>query len=226
MIYKNIQQYADLHWKEYQACVTDISCNDNNQPLVESEHLLHNFDSISQALYGNKNAPTSADGISITPNIVQLIEFKSGFKKRITRRNFDRSLGTCPKAGQICNEYWDLFFKSQQNDIKALIDSIRFKAIESYITLEKKILPLCEDFDHKQLLKLTVVIDEDGVDSMEDTLAELAGSSHQITSNKARIEQALKRLGNQQDANGQPYYYDVIAVLSACDYSNMLQTMS
>lgn len=58
-----------------------------------------------------------------------------------------------------------------------LVASIRTKAIESYITLEKHVFPLCRDSDGQKRLRYVAVIDADSVDGIEDTLADLAGGN-------------------------------------------------
>lgn len=175
MITKNLLEYAESNWNSFKASVTDISKSDSTHiPLVKSDTLMFHFDKISLSLYSQGNAPTSADGMVITPKVVELVEFKSGFKQRITKNNFDEEKGRCPDANKVCNQYWALFFKNQQKEIHELISSIRFKAFESYVTLEKQILPKCQQADIHIPLKFVVVIDEDEVDNMEDTLAGLA----------------------------------------------------
>ena len=49
------------------------------------------------------------------------------------------------------------------------------KAADSYMTLEKQILPMCQSDIDRVLVDLWVIIDEDEIDYMEDTLADLAG---------------------------------------------------
>jgi hypothetical protein len=106
-----------------------------------------------------------------------------------------------------------------------LIAAIRLKAIESYITIEKQVLPLCITSKTQKPLRIifTVVIDEDGIDSMEETLAELAGVKTVRDNYFFSIKQALSRLNKQTSMDGSTYYYDAIEVLSAQDYSNQLK---
>ena len=85
--------------------------------------------------------------------------------------------------------------------------------------------PVCEDIENGRNVQLilTVVVDEDGVDGIEDTLAELAEETEPRADNSlSSIRQALKRLINRQDAKGTPYFYDRIEVLSAKDFKNRI----
>ena len=189
---------------------------------MESSIRLYNFDSVCKSIFEPNTMPTSTDGLSFSSGTIELIEFKSGFKQRITKYNFNHEKGTCSHKGQVCKDYWDLFFKNQELKISQLISSIRFKAIESYITLEKRVFPLCQDVVTPISLKLLVVID-----SIEDTYAELAGNSD--TENTvakhnplSAIRIALRRLKNLHDANNNDYLYDCIEVLSVQDYLNKL----
>jgi len=226
MILKDIEKYAKRNWTQFLSSITVISDSGNNRgPLVTNGKVIYHFDSICESLFPTGLVPTSADGLSITADVLALVEFKSGFKQRITKRSFDAEKATCSYTGLVCNEYWELFFENQKRKREELITSIRFKAIESFITIEKKILPLCDDIEtHRPLkVKFVVVIDEVGVDSMEDTLAELAGLGDIEDNCYVSIKQALSRLKTQVDAGGNAYYYDCIEVMSAQDFSNFLQ---
>ena len=123
-----------------------------------------------------------------------------------------------------------MFFKNQELKISQLISSIRFKAIESYITLEKMVFPLCQDVVTPIPLKLVVVIDEEEIDSIEATYAELAGNTDTENTvakhnSLTAIRSALRRLKNLHDANNNDYFYDCIEVLSVQDYLNKLNQM-
>lgn len=227
MLTKNLLSFAETNWGDYKAKISEISKNNHtNTPLIREDQLIFHFDKISESLYDKGKAPTSADGLYLSSQGAEFVEFKSGFKRRITKNNFDEQQGMCPEANKICTDYWKLFFKNQHKEIAELISSIRFKAIESYITLEKQILPKCQQSAISIPLKFVVVIDEDAVDSMEDTLAELAGNKDIKDNHFSAIRSALHRLTGQVDANDNKYYYDSIEVLSANDFSNHLHLLS
>lgn len=226
MITKDLQAYADRNWTKHKATITDISkFSDRRGSLVVSETLLYSFDNICLSMFPIGQAPTSTDGLAITQRAIQLIEFKSGFKQKITKRNFDAKKAVCESANRICEDYWNLFFKNQKRKKKELITSIRLKAIESYITLEKHVFPCCAEIElHKDIkIELMVVIDEDGIDSMEDTLAEVAGIDDSRDNSFVSIKNALRRLKSQHDAIGNTYYYDNIEVMSIQDFYSHLR---
>lgn len=231
MIKKDLQAYAISKWGSYLGSVSELSKNNQGISLVESSIKLYNFDSVCESIFKSNIKPTSTDGLNFSTGTIELIEFKSGFKQRITKYNFNHEEGKCPHKGQVCKKYWDLFFKNQELKIDQLISSIRFKAIESFITLEKKVFPFCQDVVTPISLKLVVVIDEDVIDSIEDTYAELAGNTdneNTVAKNNplSRIRSALRRLTNQYDANNNAYLYDCIEVLSVQDYLNKLNQMA
>lgn len=224
MIKQRLLDYAKTHWERYKTTVSDCSKSDGNKPpLVQSSEEVYDFDEICRALFPRSSPPSSADGIFVHPKSIALIEFKSGFKKTITKENFDASKARCKWIDGVCDDYWQLFFKHQKTETSQLIDSIRLKAIESYLTLEKHILPQCQSEGSPTLLKYVVVVDGDAVDTMEDTLAGLAGREEVEDNHISRIRQALSRLKNKRDANGDTYYYDRIEVMSAEEYSSRLR---
>ena len=227
MLTKDLLSYAETNWNNFKATVSVISENDHtHDPLVPGDTLLFHFDKISEALYPQGKAPTSADGLEVTSQGVEFIEFKSGFKRKITKNSFDKKQGWCEDGKKVCAWYWDLFFKEQEKEIAELIASIRFKAIESYVTLEKLVLPKCQQSGVHIPLKFVVVIDEDGIDSMEDTLAGLAGEDEVNGNHFSAIRSALRRLTGQLDTDGNTYYYDGIEVFSARDFSNHLSLLA
>lgn len=222
MIKKDIQGFANANWNDCKKTITEISTNCQTQsPLVVDDTVAYDFDMICKKIYGETNNPTSTDCIFIRSRSLELIEFKSGFKQIITKENFDQEKGTCKHLGGICNDYWNIFFENQKRKINELISSIRIKAIESYVTLEKQVFPLCEDCEDSPIkVYLTIVIDEDEIDSMEDTLDELAGNKTRRNNCFSSIRQALSRLNKRKDQNGYEYYYDKIEIISSTDYMN------
>lgn len=228
MTTKNISMYAKNNWlsDRHYNTISRISDPGNGQSLVDSPKKTFWFDHISDDLYYDKgNLPTSADGVIITDRMICFVEFKTGFKKKITKQNFDAVKGACKHKGAVCNFYWNLFFDNQKTETKQLISSIRDKAIESYITLEKKLLPICAlAGDQNYKLVFIAVIDGNGEDNMEATLGELCSKepSHENCFNDVR--KALKRCANQKDADGQDYYYDEIKVMSPAEFLSFINT--
>lgn len=73
--------------------------------------------------------------------------------------------------------------------------------------------------------RIFIIIDEDEIDYMEDTLADLAGKPTSKDNIFKKVESALSRFLRQKDANGNQYYYESIHVQSARDYENYLKNL-
>ena len=223
MTNKNLPKYIQENWEHHKVTVTVASRNQSGKPLVKSDRTVYNFDTLCDTLFSGRDNPCSADGIQVHGRNVDLIEFKSGFRQVITKKSFDRSKCLCPKFDPpvYCSDYGDLLLKHQDKITAELIDSIKLKAVESYILLEKHFIPLCEEIDgaRKVNINYVVVVDADGDDGIEDTLAELAGTEPDTDNKLIAIRSSLKRFLNRQDANGNSYLYDSIEVLSASDFA-------
>lgn len=223
MVTKDVQSYATDNWRQFLKPISELSKTGKGTSLVESSEELYSFDDICKSFYKNKKVPTSADALRVTNRTVEFVEFKSGFEQKISKNNFDLGKGTCTILNDICKDFWSCFSKLQKANRKELIYAIRIKALESYITLEKQILPLCQDTTADVKLKLIVVIDVDAVDSMEDTLSDLAVKEPPEGNSISDVRKALLRLTNLHDADDNTYLYDCIEVLSAQDYLSKLK---
>jgi hypothetical protein len=218
MVKKDIKNYILSNYFHSLDTITNLSKTDNKESYILSDHQMYNFDVITKHIFlGNKNIPSSADALTFSDNNIQFFEFKTGFKKKITKNNFDRTKMTCERINAVCDEYVDLFLKKQLKDTEQLIDCIKMKAIESYITLEKMIIPSCNDICAEHKLCFCVVIDSDDIDRMEETLSEL-GNVEVENNCIDDIKKALSRFNNKIDANGNSYYYDLIEVLTQYEF--------
>lgn len=229
MIKKDFGKYLYENFSESLSTINEVSKDSNSKiSLVENGAQVFNFDTITQNLYINSSCiPTSVDAISIKGKDINFIEFKTGFKKKITKENRDKKKAKCDKINEICEEYWEIFFKKQNIESDELITSIKFKSIESYITFEKMLLPKCMESEVKYNLNLVIVIDEDNVENMEDTLLSLSSNPSHLEKNNvyARIKKSLNRVKLQKDVNNQDYYYDKVDVYSAYEFHRLLENI-
>lgn len=226
MIAKDLSMYATSNWSGYKTSITENSKSDKGNPLVESDIEVYNFDKIVKDMFPNTDCPSSTDGIKFKGNTIQLIEFKSGFKQKISKQRFDVKKGTCPKSEEVCSDYWGVFWENQERKINQLVESIKLKAIESYILLEKNVFPLCDDIEKPNNIILSVVVDEDGVDGIEDILADVAEYQPDTNNCLISIKNALRRLIKQKDANNNDYFYDQIDVYSATEYMKKIESIA
>ena len=236
MIQKDIAAYFEKKFEK--ESFTQLSSNHqtgtNEKSLVYSDEKAWNFDKyVEEATgYSSSEEPGSADALFVKDNgDIVLIEFKSGFKQKIKRSNWDKRIGECPikrKAdpggNAICTDYWDLFWKHQEVKLAQLRSSLRMKAAESYTILEKHVFPDCTKLPENKSIKLIfmVVIDEDAVSAQEDMMAELAKTTSSETNPFKRVRNSLKRFRIQKDKNNCSYYYDDILVISYQEFDGFL----
>lgn len=226
-----IRSNGSLKQKKYLKTITELSKSDGSSvSLVEDDFNMLDFDAITKDLFSKQSLPTSADALHVSKSFVELVEFKTGFKQKITKDTRDKHKAKCDKIqteDYICDEYWKCFFDRQDKERKLLIESIKFKAIDSYITLEKMLLPLCRDSDKTELtkLKFTVVIDENEIDNMENVLAELSGRKTTKNNCFTSIRNSLDRFKVQKDSDGVEYFYDEIRVVSSSEYKCSLRNL-
>ena len=235
MITKNVMEKAKMLWSEFLEPISKISENDNTHvALVDHQFIMYNFDKITKNLYNNKACPTSADALFINDKEIEFIEFKSGFKQKITKNKLRDTKAKCDEYFKmtghlhVCKTFWELFFKNQNRERKILIESIRLKSIESYMSLEKKVLNTCDDLNNQKKIKVkfTIVIDEDGIDNYEKVLGEISNKPAPKENCFTLIEESLKRIKNQNDSSGQDYLYDEISVLSTKDFIARLNSIN
>lgn len=237
MINKKLQQYFEQTWcgNEYIKPLCIVSKNDNGQVLVDRLEKVYWFDEITRKIYeGINNKPSSVDGVFFVENSAYFVEFKTGFKKKITKENFDDTLAECPKTKRLCEDYKNWFFEMQRRKQKELSTSIKFKAIESYITLEKQILPMCDCAENGCKVKLIIVIDEkDDEDEYESDLWDLSGKYSPTNKVKCincfkTISDSLQGYKGKRDKQSPPcdYFYDDIQVLSVKKFEKFLDGLS
>lgn len=201
-------------------------------PLIDRSEKIYWFDEISGEIHKKlHNKPSSVDGVFFSGDTVYFVEFKTGFKKIRTKDNFDDKYAECPKFHEFCEDYKNWFFKNQDKETDELKSSIRFKVIESYITFEKKIFPLCDETENEYKLELIVVIDEDEIDDYENSLLELSNEHAQPEADKNNcfrsLSDSLKVYKHQKDKQDPPsdYYYDDIKVLSANNFERLFDEL-
>lgn len=229
MISKDVHTFVKTNWKDKVDTISNISSSGNRRTagekriLVNNDACIYSFDDINRSLY-SKDKPDSVDGLFFIRNKICFVEFKTSFRKIVTRENYLSTM-RIPCDESECEGYKKLFFKNQDNETKIIQDSVRIKALETYITLEKKMLPQCPDSSGKMNLYLYIVIDEDPVDTMESTLTDLTDGQKknaQKNSTCSKLRNSLKRYIKAKDYTGNEYFYDEIKVMSAIEFNNLI----
>lgn len=211
----SIQNYLAEHFQDCLEAVSEIAKSDGDQPSpIQSAQLMYSFDKINKRIYPESACFCSADALFVRKNCIELIEFKTGFKRRITKQNWKPEKAGCDHLqGGICEDYWKLFWKLEDCEKGALIDSIKDKAVESYVTLEKHILPQQQGSSPIQL-RYIAVIDSESMEDYEDALSGLSNMKTTPTNSIGQVKNALSKLCRCKDCEGSPYYYDDIVVCS------------
>lgn len=225
MIQKNVEKYASENWGTYRKTITECSKpSEKSNPILECDDTIYCFDDICKSMYEEKNLPASVDGINFEKNEIQFIEFKTGFKDKITREGYAKSeLAICERTGEICEWYWGEFFKRRDKEKEELISSLKIKALDTYLIFDKRIFPSCDDYPAKKVnLRLIIVLDVDPLENMEETLEELAGKEASNENWVRKVKQSLKRFLREKDAQGQDYLYDCVEVYSVQEYYKFL----
>lgn len=217
MITKDIKLYLSNNYSNYLETITEMSKSNSGKSLVNDERKLYNFDKITKELYKEKT-PESADSIYASGRKIFLVEYKSGFKKRVTKGNFDKKLMSCYEDNdKYCEAYGELFLKNQKNENKILRNSVQFKAVESYMTFKEGIESKSEEDVKRKSLIYCVIVD-DYVDSMEDILNGLAKKTSE-TNTITCLQQSLSRFRKTEKKD---YYYDDIKVFSPYEFKEYL----
>lgn len=214
MTINELETYFNQNWNKKDFCgtVTELSKpHKKGKPLSKSDFKMYNFDIITRN-YFKSEEPTSVDGVYFLNGNLHLVEFKTGFYQEVRRDspNFDPKKGCCPHITNeeyVCPEYWDEFTKRQDREIDILLDSLKLKAVESYLFLEKQI-GFVKDKLEKGKILLHIVTDENGIDGMETAMEDLVSESN----TKSRVKSSLHRFMNRTDINGNVYCYDNIDV--------------
>lgn len=222
MITKDIEHYFRTAYTEHLASITELSKSDKGGSLVKDTRKLYHFDDITKNAYHLKKVPTSADAVLVSDKMIVFVEFKSGFRQNITKKSLDRSKLTCCRDKRIvCDDYGRILLELQKKKRNELIDSIKMKAVESYITLEKKIMPLCMESDSNVRMIYCVVMDSEEVDTTQDILQELAREESEENPITA-VRRSLRRFVGNIGADGQTYLYDKVEVFTPYEFKLFL----
>ena len=202
---------------------TELSENDETgESLVNNTNLGYDFDSISEGIFGT-NKLRSADSVIVKDDYIIFIEFKSGFKKRIHISNFDKSKWPCKHAEPYCSEGAEYFLKNQDLTAIEMIQSIQLKAVESFITLEKFIVPKCFEENNNWKVKFVAVIDavnDIPLDMYEAGLSELGGCDEETLKENSivSLKDSLKKY-MKKNFNGDGVLYDSVDVMTVENFN-------
>lgn len=215
----------NLDLNNYLKQISELSKSDNvEHPLVNSDAKIYNFDSIVKSVFNGHPSPASVDGLYFSKfrneNGLVLIEFKTGFNQRITSETFDIDKCKCPhtdKTNQInCKDYGTILLENQDLKSAELLDSLRLKAVESYLVLEKLFYGT-EKTLIEIPIKMIVVVDVNVLETEENALADLAAKTPKNNKIQA-VKNAISRFSSDKYK-----LYREIEVFSAMDFEKMCE---
>lgn len=153
---------------------TELSANQNKSLIQSSKCEAYDFDEITEYIFP-QNKPSSADAILLDRNRVYFVEFKSGFHRKMSRTNFDRTQCRCEKIDDICDDYAKLMKRHLENIESELKANLFQKTAESRWTLEYHLLPEAyKDTTHPDLQIFYIIV----TDKVKEDPHRRHGSDH------------------------------------------------
>ena len=214
-----IYNYASSHWQGYLKPISELSKSEDGRVLINSNLQYYSFDVITEDV-SDKTKMASTDAIWFSEKAIELVEYKTGFRDIIDINNYDPSKARCPKHNEACEDVYKWVCKNRRQEKDNLLLNIRLKALESIITLKKRIFPQCNQVQSIPI-NLTVVIDANPTDEEEKILGELSNDSG-FTSNDSNpldvIKQSLSRYNSVSDEDGKTFLFNSIEVLGSQSY--------
>lgn len=227
MINKNIAQYFRIKWSAHYKTVTETSKIDDTKSLVIANNQEYKFDDIIQETFSDNNCPNSVDAVRFVDNGCFFVEYKSGFRDNITVKNLQSPVKCTDYQGVECTRFYEFYCDARNKAKGALILALEMKAIESYVFLEKYILPLSGKPEDKIPLILHIVIDIDPVERMIEIQKEVLTEKESKNINIKKINDSFKRLKNcfksYNKSYNDDYYFDEVKVWSSSEYEIYLK---
>lgn len=199
---------------------TELSASQNKSLIQSSKCEAYDFDEITEYIF-LQNKPSSADAILLDRNRVYFVEFKSGFHRKMSRTNFDRTQCRCEKIDDICDDYAKLMKRNLENIESELKANLFQKTAESRWTLEYHLLPEAyKNTTHPDLqifyIIVTDKVKEDPIDAMGQIMDDLA-KIHNEDNFYERMEQSVKHLYCESRYRKKAFY-DKVEVYSVQDF--------
>lgn len=196
--------------------------NGSNGPLVDSAKKAICYDDIVKD-YCRKTAVKSVDSILIKDDNIYFIEFKTGFKQKINKGNFDENQWFCKCKDAVCEENMERFLNYQKLSYKEQKRSLNLKAVESICFFNGIIVPRCGASEKRYKLSLIIVVDVsyspiDALQQMQDSMGKIETDD----------DNTYKDLNNSFDKlrpgnfNGESIFYDEIFVYSTEQFKELL----
>lgn len=181
-------------------------------PLVVNDTLAYDYEECVAPLFRNE-ALKMVDAVYVKDNTIFFIEFKGGFVLDIRLDNFDMSRWYCKDAEKTCEQAVKIFLKNQELKISELISSINGKLLETFVTINSLILPLCDTCDGTFRTSYVAVVDEMSrpLGAMEEALNDLSEIESNTINPISNLKASVKKY-RLADSNGENVFFDSIEV--------------
>ena len=194
----------------------------SNGPLVDSTKKAIYYDDIVKD-YCRKITIKSVDSILIKDDNIYFIEFKTGFKQKINKCNFDRNKWYCEDKKAICEENMNRFVQYKNLSYEEQKRSLNLKAVESVCFFNGIIVPMCNVCEKQYKMILIVVVDVsyspvDALQQMQDAMGKIE------TDDNNTYKDLNKRFDKLRPSNfdGNALFYDEIFVYSSEEFAERL----
>lgn len=191
--------------------------------LVHNETLAYDYETCVGQLF-QRNALKMVDAVYVKNNTIYFIEFKGGFDLNIRLDNFDMNRWYCNDAKRKCKQAAEIFMENQDHKISELIASVNGKLVETYVTINKLILPMCATGDYSFRTVYVVVVDEisQPLGAIEETLNALSGKGMNTINPISKLKDSTRKY-SISDAQGVPVFFDKIDVLNVSEFNVKFQ---
>lgn len=229
MIQKNPEKKFKAQWSDCLKTVTAIARSGREsdatvQEPLHSDMKMYSYDDIMGKICTACGYPKfhSLDAIYFKPKSIECIEFKQGFRSKISK--YDPAQAICEHTGKECPDQKDFLKKRRKAEIKSNIAELRFKAVESYLIFEHEIFPDSDDADWPMRVNLTVVVDFDPIEEEIDAYSDVRGSqgSQDVRELKKHIQDNMNFYGPHKGTDDREYLYDHVEVRTFNDVQAQL----
>lgn len=203
MCTKDFQSFVSSRFEAYLKPFSQLSkSKDNNPtPLVDSEKVAYDFDEITKSLSKSRKYNwASTDALFFVGNEVIFIEFKKGFKDKLTTQKIlEKNPYTCPVGQNHCQlvederkDYCKLFVQKRNLDKEVLLYNLQLKLLETMKVIECYIYPLLKKHNRPTALKLIYVVDSKYLGSPDEIMKDLLEDGANPTSSKKTSDKEIK----------------------------------
>lgn len=196
--------------------------NGSSGSLINSSQKAICYDDIVKS-FCKKAAIKSVDSIFIKDDVIYFIEFKTGFKQKINKSNFDESKWYCEDKKAICKENMNRFKEYKDLSYNEQKRSLNLKAVESAFFFNGIIVPKCNTCDKHYKMVLIVVVDVsyspiDALQQMQNDMGNIETDNNNTYKN---LNNSFDKL-RPSNFDGNALFYDEIFIYSSEEFTQNL----